>query len=78
MTEISEDAWLALIDYLEVIESGDEIQFASLTDSESGLGESELLTMLDQATELGMIAQVDARTWVKRESIIDDSPREED
>jgi len=76
MTEISDNAWLALIDYLQEIESGDEIHFGHLTTED--LRESELLAMLERAAELGMIRQTDARTWEKREPVIDTSPREEE
>jgi hypothetical protein len=78
MTEISDEAWLELVDYLGEIEAGDEIQFAALTDRERGLGENELIPMLDRAAELGMIRQTDSRTWAKREPVIDTSPREEE
>jgi hypothetical protein len=76
MKEISDEAWLELVDFLGEIDAGDEIQFASLTTDD--LGESELLFMLDEAAERGMIRQVAARTWAKRDSIIDMSPQEEE
>lgn len=75
MTEISDDAWLALVEFLQEIDAGDEVHFAHLTDDT--LGESEVLAMLEQAADLGMIEQTDARTWKKREPVIDNSPREE-
>jgi hypothetical protein len=76
MPEISDEAWLELVDFLGEIDAGDEIQFASLTTDD--LGESELLFMLDEAAERGMIRQVDARTWSKRDLIISMSPQEEE
>ena len=77
MTEISDEAWLALIDRLQEIDAGDELWWSHFEDYDKGLGEVEISLMLERAAELGMIRQTDQDTWEKREPVIDNSPREE-
>lgn len=77
MVEVSDEAWIQLIDTLEQIEAGDEITFGLVNDRGEQFGESELISMLDRAAELGMIEQINDRTWIRREAVRDWTPLEE-
>lgn len=78
MAEISDDAWLALIDRLQQLDAGDEIWWSDLEDRDDELGEIEISLMLEQAADMGMIRQVDQDTWERRYPDVDRSPRTEE
>lgn len=68
---VSDEAWLMLIERLDEIEPGDEIWWSHFGE------EIKASLMLEQAADMGMIKQIDEDTWEKREPIVDRSPREE-
>lgn len=75
--EIRDEAWIKLIETLEQVDVGGEISFGLLNDRGDKFSESELLTLLDRAAELGMIEQINSRTWIRRDPVQDWTPLEE-
>ena len=70
--DVTDEAWLTLVEIVEDTEVGDEIHATDRRFYEALGGdmeaESKALAVLDEATKLGFIEQVDDRAWTRRET----------